>query len=109
MKALTNRAELESQQTKHKYELSNLQKQVSQLSSQLAALSISRSAKPGMSPEETEQIITNLRSQNCFLRGEIDILRQTDSERLRELEEYRNEVEERVAEMKQGFKAEIAK
>lgn len=57
--------------------------------------------------EEQEQIIANLRSQNSFLRGEIEILRRADADRLKELDDYKDEVEGKVGEMKMGFKSEI--
>lgn len=57
--------------------------------------------------EEQEQIIANLRSQNSFLRGEIEILRRADADRLKELDDYKDEVESKVGEMKMGFKSEI--
>lgn len=40
------------------------------------------------------------------MRGEIEILRRADGERLKELEEYKDEVEGKVGEMKHAFKAE---
>lgn len=115
-----SRTELENQRTKHQYEkeamrkdmekvMKDRMKEMEALNAKLAMKDFNQNSSSSHTMKEYEEIIGNLKNQNLLLREENSMMKRLESERERETEEYKRDIEHKVQMIKSQFQSEISR